>query len=82
MSAISATPSIISETEAREHVGTINPTFVERRLARPRAMAFGRYPNSLMAAKTRSRVLGLTFSGLFKTRDTVANETSATRATS
>ena len=38
---MSATPSIISDTDAREHVGTINPTFVEKwRLANPRAIAF------------------------------------------
>jgi hypothetical protein len=58
------------------------PTVRVRRLARLRAMAFGRYPSAAAAASTRSRRCGLTFGLSRMTSETSARDTPASRATS
>src|SRR5690242_12507842 len=61
---------------------TITPTVRLLPPARLRAWRLGWYFNSRIAFITRARVLVLTTLALFKTRDTVAVETFARRATS
>jgi hypothetical protein len=60
----------------------IAPTVVVRLLASPLATAFGRYPSVSMVPSTFFRVAGLTFGLPFTTRETVAIDTFASRATS
>src|SRR5690606_29793219 len=62
--------------------GTARPITPVRPERRPRADRLGRYPSSLMAERTRVRVLGRTCGKSLITFDTVLIETPATRATS
>src|SRR4051812_40272626 len=60
----------------------MTPTVVVFLLARPLATAFGRYPNRSITSETFFLVAGFTLGFPFTTRDTVAIETFASRATS
>ncbi len=57
------------------------PTVRDRRSARNRAAAFGRYPSSATASLTASRLAGLTFGELRRTSDTSDLDTPARAAT-
>jgi len=63
-------------------VGKMAPTVPVRRDFRMRAPGCGTYPSWTIAACTRSRSALRTPSGAFTTRETVAIDTLATRATS
>ncbi|MNP31666.1 hypothetical protein D3C76_1247970 [compost metagenome] len=82
MLAISSMPRAISAKMELEISGITTPTVVVFLLARPLATAFGRYPKRSIASYTFLRVCGLTLGLLFTTRDTVAIDTPASRATS
>ena len=58
------------------------PNVRVRRLARLRALAFGRYPSRAAASNTRARRSSLTFGLSRMTSETSARETPASRATS
>ena len=60
----------------------ITPTVWKRPLLRARAAPFGRYPRVCMACTTRARVCSSTFEWPLDTRDTVCDDTPASRATS
>ena len=63
-------------------VGITAPIVLVRLDTSAFALKFGEYPNASMARNTLSRVDSATFSGEFRTRDIVAVETLASRATS
>src|ERR1700730_6964482 len=60
----------------------INPIVLVLLCRNPLARKFGRYSSSSTTFKTRSRISGFTGRLLLTTRETVAIETSALRATS
>src|SRR5579871_462743 len=72
----------MSKKNGFSRLETITPMVRLLPPARLRAWRLGWYFNSRMAFITRARVLVLTTLALFKTRDTVAVETLARRATS
>src|SRR5699024_4984319 len=80
--AISSIPLANSEIKMLDISGMIAPTVVVFLLANPLATAFGRYSNLSIVANTFLRVVGLTFGFPLITRETVAIDTFASRATS
>jgi hypothetical protein len=58
------------------------PTVLLRRLANDRAMALGRYPSFVAAARTRARRSSLTWGFWRITNEAKARDTPASRATS
>jgi len=60
----------------------ITPMVWKRPLLSARAAPFGRYPSVCMARMTWARVCSSTFAAPLDTRDTVCDDTPASRATS
>ncbi len=62
--------------------GSVTPTRPVRPPDRARALRFVEYPRSRIARRARSRVAGATTAGRLSTREIVAADTPAARATS
>src|SRR5690606_3753879 len=75
-------PRISSEKNSPYRSGRSTPSVFVCRVIRLRAALLGEYRNRAAAARTRSRVAGFTGPLSLSTRETVAIETSASRATS
>src|SRR5271165_1070073 len=74
-------PSSMSATQGWRMSFSSTPTVRDRRSARNRAAALGRYPSSATARMTASRLAGLTFGELWSTSDTSDFDTPARAAT-
>src|SRR5699024_5897912 len=79
---MSSIPRANSEKKMLEISGIIVPTVVDFLLDSPRATALGRQPTRTTVRRTSLRVVGLTFGFPLTTRETVAIDTLASRATS
>src|SRR6202163_2355448 len=73
---------MIREKNGLAMSGTVTRSLRVLNVRRLLAAAFGEYPSCWTALSTRRLVVSVTFSGLLRTRETVAVDTSAAAATS